>query len=119
MESQLKVIDTPGFCPNCGSVLPPMKSHGGLLCFICDKEHDAQVFGEMRTEYNIHFNKIPDKEEFDEESDTEEGALVDRKCVKCGNDKFRYATLQLRSADEGQTVFYTCTKCNYKETENS
>jgi DNA-directed RNA polymerase subunit M/transcription elongation factor TFIIS len=27
--------------------------------------------------------------------------------------------LQLRSADEGQTVFFTCVKCKYKESENS
>ena len=30
-----------------------------------------------------------------------------------------YAAIQLRSADEGQTVFFTCVKCKYKESENS
>lgn len=40
-----------------------------------------------------------------------DGPIVERLCPKCGNDKMSYATLQLRSADEGQTVFYTCTSC--------
>ena len=48
-----------------------------------------------------------------------EGPTVDRKCAKCGYEKMSYATLQLRSADEGQTVFFTCLKCKFKESENS
>ena len=48
-----------------------------------------------------------------------EGPTVDRMCPKCGFDKMSYATLQLRSADEGQTVFFTCLKCKFKESENS
>ncbi|KAL0273765.1 UNVERIFIED_CONTAM: hypothetical protein PYX00_006370 [Menopon gallinae] len=42
---------------------------------------------------------------------TPDGPVVERKCRNCGNDKMTYSTLQLRSADEGQTVFYKCTKC--------
>ena len=34
-----------------------------------------------------------------------------RKCSKCGNETMTYVTKQTRSADEGQTVFYTCTRC--------
>lgn len=47
------------------------------------------------------------------ENDEEEpdGPVVKRKCPQCDNEKMSYTTLQLRSADEGQTVFYTCTKC--------
>jgi len=40
-----------------------------------------------------------------------DGPIVDRKCLKCSNEKMTYSTLQLRSADEGQTVFYTCISC--------
>ncbi len=36
---------------------------------------------------------------------------VEHKCPNCGNDEMTYTTQQTRSADEGQTVFYTCPKC--------
>lgn len=75
----------------------------------------------MKIDYNIHFNNIPNKDDLDssDEDEKPEGPVVERKCNNCGNNQFSYSTLQLRSADEGQTVFYTCTKCNFKETENS
>jgi DNA-directed RNA polymerase I subunit RPA12 len=37
-----------------------------------------------------------------------DGPVVDRDCRRCGYHQMSYATLQLRSADEGQTVFFTC-----------
>lgn len=70
----------------------------------------------MKMTYTIHFNtkhtyaSAKDDEDSEDEAD---GPVVDRQCPQCQNDKMSYATLQLRSADEGQTVFYTCTKCKY------
>lgn len=71
------------------------------------------VFGDMAYTYKIVFNNVDayaSTKEVEDEDETE-GPVVDRKCPQCNNDKMSYATLQLRSADEGQTVFYTCTKC--------
>lgn len=57
--------------------------------------------------------------EADNNEDEAEGPVVERRCPQCQNDKMSYATLQLRSADEGQTVFYTCTKCKYVSTHSN
>lgn len=35
-------------------------------------------------------------------------AKADERCPKCGAEEVRYTTVQLRSADEGSTVFYYC-----------
>lgn len=70
------------------------------------------VFGEMKTDFTITFNTYTKKRNVSTKKESEDdGPVVERLCSKCGNDKMSYATLQLRSADEGQTVFYTCTKC--------
>lgn len=74
------------------------------------------MFGDQIVEYTIHFNNYdPEKvlKTKEEHDSSPEGPIVERKCPKCGNDKMSYATLQLRSADEGQTVFFTCLKCKY------
>lgn len=34
-------------------------------------------------------------------------------CPKCSHKELFFRTAQLRSADEGQTVFYECCKCSY------
>jgi len=40
-------------------------------------------------------------------------AQISETCPQCKNDKMSFHTAQLRSADEGQTIFYTCLKCKY------
>lgn len=81
------------------------------------------AFGKMKVKYTIPFNSsasfISNNKEKEKSETDQDGPVVDRKCPKCGNETMSYATLQLRSADEGQTVFYTCTKCKFKENENS
>ncbi|XP_067625044.1 DNA-directed RNA polymerase I subunit RPA12 [Eurosta solidaginis] len=112
----------PGFCPVCGSILPLMNTVGNVVCYNCRKEFPPEVFGAQEVEYTIHFNsydpgKVSAKTKI--EANEAEGPIVERKCPKCGHMQMSYATLQLRSADEGQTVFFTCLKCKFKESENS
>ncbi|XP_017885605.1 DNA-directed RNA polymerase I subunit RPA12 [Ceratina calcarata] len=115
-------ISTPGFCSDCGSILPLLRDIGGVKCYACKREWGPEAFGDMAMTYTIHFNSknvYDSMKQKDEDEEEAEGPVVERKCPQCQNDKMSYATLQLRSADEGQTVFYTCTKCKFKETENS
>ena len=44
---------------------------------------------------------------------------VDEKCPQCGHEGMEFYTMQLRSADEGQTVFYECPDCKYKYSTNT
>ena len=46
-------------------------------------------------------------------------SVVSEECPKCKNPMMEYYTLQLRSADEGQTVFYECRKCGHKFSVNT
>ena len=45
--------------------------------------------------------------------DVQTEATIRQTCPGCGREEMRYYTLQLRSADEGSTVFYSC-ECGYK-----
>jgi DNA-directed RNA polymerase I subunit RPA12 len=46
---------------------------------------------------------------------------VEEPCPKCGHPEMSFYTMQLRSADEGSTVFYTCLDkaCGYKFSQNN
>jgi len=104
------------FCSSCGSLLPPLPVRGDISCLVCKLEIGVDDFKETTLTYTVKFNKVqkPKKQQGDAD-----GPVLERTCPKCGNNEMSFATLQLRSADEGQTVFFTCTKCGYKETENS
>lgn len=101
------------FCQGCESLLMD-----GRVCSCGEftpKEYSV-------TTVRVWFNKnkellMPD--ERNKKSDTD-GPKVEKFCSKCNalTDQ-TYFTAQLRSADEGQTVFYRCTKCLIQTSENS
>jgi len=111
------------FCPACGTLLPSLPARGNVFCLACKHEIPIESFASVKTSYEIVFNKRDSgdakkrkKKGGDDEVD---GPVVERKCPKCGHERMSYAALQLRSADEGQTVFFTCLQCKFKESENS
>uniref|UniRef100_A0A672H6X0 DNA-directed RNA polymerase subunit n=1 Tax=Salarias fasciatus TaxID=181472 RepID=A0A672H6X0_SALFA len=107
------------FCPECGNVLPP--SPQVLLkervppC-VCSPEFSGQ---EIRS--TVTFN--PEEQSsavLEEERDSElKGPVIDRRCSRCHREGMIYHTRQMRSADEGQTVFFTCVHCRFQEKEDS
>lgn len=114
------------FCPNCGAVLlfPELTAIESLKCSTCNFSIDIQQFDGISSTTRIVFNERSLAKKAYEQSKNKKleqavGPVVERKCWKCGHDKMSYATLQTRSADEGQTVFYTCVKCGAQDNENS
>lgn len=66
-------------------------------------------------------NEVVTRKEFNQRKEWMEGAVsakqgveksvINEDCPKCDSKKMYYMTMQMRSADEGQTVFYECVKC--------
>ena len=54
-------------------------------------------------------------------SSKQDRAIVEQDCEKdgCGNSRMYFSTMQTRSVDEGQTVYYECTKCGTKFAQNT
>ena len=98
------------FCGNCGSILPQVSVFSDkVVCYCCKDVSDMREGSVM--EYRIIFNQRQEFKESEKDKEAAEGPVIERVCSKCGFDKMSYATLQLRSADEGQTVFFTCVRC--------
>ncbi|CAJ1344753.1 unnamed protein product [Effrenium voratum] len=56
------------------------------------------------------------------EPDMEQGEVtehpeIDQECPSCGNSRLQFWTRQLRSADEGLSVFFLCKKCGWRTVE--
>ena len=50
--------------------------------------------------------------------DLQRDAVIKETCPKCGREEVRYYTQQLRSADEGTTVFFHC-ECGHKYVDDN
>lgn len=101
------------FCDKCEALL--------MRGVVCDCGHTNKTSNAPST-IRVWFNKRkellkPDKNLQNPET---EGPRVEKFCNKCNTLTVQtYFTTQLRSADEGQTVFYRCTKCLIQTSENS
>ncbi|CAB3397754.1 unnamed protein product [Caenorhabditis bovis] len=108
------------FCGYCGAVLTvPTRAPSLVTCKICAtqwtiKEKNNQLVCRIEKVYE---RTVADTDGIEHEDAAD--AIVEHVCTKCGHNKATYSTMQTRSADEGQTVFYTCLKCKKKDIEYS
>ncbi|KAK8779444.1 hypothetical protein V5799_019211 [Amblyomma americanum] len=111
----------PDFCKRCGAVLPLPGYDDFVVCKLCGVKIDVRCFDGLETTSTVVFNDRAAalKKAAPGAGAKSAGPLVDRKCSRCGHEGMTYATLQTRSADEGQTIFYSCPECLFQETENS
>ncbi|ABO95056.1 predicted protein [Ostreococcus lucimarinus CCE9901] len=120
-----------GFCERCGARLRLTTRAPDVRCDACGRARaleDAFGDGERELtagarEFKFHHGvearhpngtRVGATEEV-----TRERATVDEKCPKCKHKGLNFYTMQLRSADEGQTVFYECPKCSHTFSQNN
>ncbi|ODH49910.1 hypothetical protein GX48_03999 [Paracoccidioides brasiliensis] len=100
------------FCMDCGNLLrESFGDENAILIYIASKtitsESKPNAFpSALRTKRSLVQTLTAD--------DKKGEAIASESCPECGRPEMRYYTLQIRSADEGTTVFYTCEECGHK-----
>ena len=125
------------FCEHCGTLFD-LSSTGTLMnCQMCG--HETRL-GELQSDKKESGKKAKKATRLIYEHTTEielgakkewmdpdhfvvrkvkQRAEVDEECPQCQNPKMLFWTRQLRSADEGQTVFYECPACEHRFSTNT
>lgn len=135
----------PAFCPHCGTILDLVEANS-IVCGAC--AHSCQYQGRYSSIYasragtftHTIFLLLVDLPSLTYVSYSEKKpapawlnraklgssevkgparATVEEACPKCNHPQMEFYTMQLRSADEGQTVFYECRKCGHKYSVNT
>ena len=114
------------FCTACGNLLEHNIGRKAYLeCDICgtqNKDTSSKVVvthskpsafpSTLRTRLRSDVQEMT-------EEDMQTEATIKQPCEKCGCEEVRYHEKQLRSADEGSTIFYTCPQCGHKWNTNN
>ena len=103
------------FCPKCGSLLRPKEKAGKKILY-CACGFSKSLEGENSTELREKFQTVKKIEVIE---NVETNPKIKVTCEKCDNKIAYYWTQQTRGADEPETRFFKCTKCNYTWREYS
>ncbi|OZJ04136.1 hypothetical protein BZG36_02834 [Bifiguratus adelaidae] len=130
MTRPTHIIGSLIFCPECGNLLDtPSGDTDLIVCNACGyavSSADIESVKVVTTSSESAFpSPLKAKRSLVQQKDPssldqqEDGATIKEKCPQCGNDTLNFHTMQLRSADEGQTVFLNCRRCGYKDKLNT
>mmetsp|Transcript_24489 Transcript_24489/g.40830 ORF Transcript_24489/g.40830 Transcript_24489/m.40830 type:complete len:116 (+) Transcript_24489:66-413(+) len=111
------------FCSACGTILDP--PDGDLVT--CTHCSFSCKFVDIMTPEVITKSPPTGKPQWvADEKDSGTGgkemvkhATIEEPCPRCSHPELYFYTMQLRSVDEGSTVFYECPRCAYKFSVNN
>uniref|UniRef100_A0A1J3DJL8 DNA-directed RNA polymerase subunit n=1 Tax=Noccaea caerulescens TaxID=107243 RepID=A0A1J3DJL8_NOCCA len=94
------------FCPTCGNMLRYDRSR--FFCSTCPYIACIERQVEIKKKQLLvkkSIEPVVTKEDIPKEAETETS------CPRCGHDKAYFRSMQIRSADEPESRFYRCLKC--------
>ncbi|KAL9306743.1 putative Zinc finger, TFIIS-type, DNA-directed RNA polymerase subunit/transcription factor S [Arabidopsis thaliana] len=114
------------FCNLCGTMLV-LKSTKYAECPLCETTRNGKEIIDKNLAYTVttekrtrnirvkKHRKTLSYQRFLRKSDSKNH--IKKACEKCQHPELVYTTRQTRSADEGQTTYYTCPNCGHRFTE--
>ena len=104
------------FCQRCGTLIT-ISAKGAIRCALCMREYDASLLQHFERTVNLEEREKEKQDEMAPEIVTR--TMIGERCPECQHEGVYFSTAQLRSADEGQTIFYECPKCGCKWNQNA
>eukprot|EP00124_Ichthyophonus_hoferi_P005542 Ihof_evm3s831 gene=Ihof_evmTU3s831 len=105
-------VGNPPFCITCGTILPLPGLSEVIECECCGHREPISSFINVENVQNSRTGAFVSNIQVRAKPQVKEtAATINELCPECGHREMSFHTMQLRSADEGQTVFYTCLKC--------
>ena len=113
------------FCPECGSLIA-LPDYNPIKCELCPFSTTYEEIS-LPTIVTRSVSRPTPSWAVDNLAEKDARELKDRParmttaetCPKCNHPELEYYTMQTRSADEGQTVFYECPKCKHTFSVNN
>ena len=111
------------FCPNCGTLLQ-LGAVNPICCERCNFHLYVRRPSKNYVVTKSETRSIPDwlstADIKKTKKDTGKDRMtVDEPCPKCSHSWVEFYTVQLRSVDEGSTVFYECPSCGHNWSQNN